>query len=284
MKLGFVGAGRMGRPMISRLVAAGHEVVCLVRSEAAHAAVAAVGAVPVLEPAAAAAGADALLLCLLTDQQVRTVCLDAGMIDLMPSGSLLVVHTTGSPGTVAALAERAAPRGIDVVDAPVASGGPTDVESGHAALHVGADAPGLMKALPILRLYGDPIVHCGGPGSGQQVKLISNAIFAANIGIVAEAVRVAAELGLEEKTVLDAVQQGSGASRALMRVAATGSVSRFAALVGEFIGKDVAVINQVVAELGVDLGVMRPAHGLLEELLPVEYRGPSLGRPQSSPH
>jgi 3-hydroxyisobutyrate dehydrogenase-like beta-hydroxyacid dehydrogenase len=271
MRVGFVGAGRIGRPMIGRLVAAGHEVRVLVRSARSGEAVTALGATPVPDAAAVAEGAAVVAICLLGDGQVREVGLDGGLLEAMAAGSVLVTHTTGSPQTVDDLAGRAGPRGIEVVDAPI-SGSPQDVEEGHVTLFVGASDEGLARVRPLLETYGDPVLHLGPRGSGQRVKLLNNAVFAANIGIIARAVRAGAELGLDERALLQGITQGSGASYALRAMAAGGSVTGFARAVGEFVGKDVAVVNRVMAELGVDLGEMRPAHRLLAELMAPEHR------------
>jgi 3-hydroxyisobutyrate dehydrogenase-like beta-hydroxyacid dehydrogenase len=271
MQLGFIGAGRIGRRMIGRLVAAGHQVRVLDRSEAARVAVEAAGAIAVDELTMVVQDAEAVLLCPYSDAQVRELALDGELLHLMPPGSLLVVHTTGSPLTVAAIVERARPRGVEVVDAPI-SGGPGDVEAGQVTLYAGATEIGLAQARPVLTAYADPIVHVGPPGAGQQMKLINNAVFAANIGIIAEAVRIANRLGLREGSVLTGLRCGSGDSRALAGAEAAGSVAMFAGAVGEFVGKDVAVVNDLVAELGLDLGVLAGPHRVLADLLRPEHR------------
>jgi 3-hydroxyisobutyrate dehydrogenase len=96
----------------------------------------------------------------------------------------------------------------------------------------------------------------GPTGAGQRVKLINNTLFAAQIGLVCEAVRLADRLGIEESALLAALPHGSGASRALASIAAAESVSSFTRAVGDFIGKDIAVIRKTVAELGSDLGIL----------------------------
>jgi 3-hydroxyisobutyrate dehydrogenase-like beta-hydroxyacid dehydrogenase len=108
MRLGFVGAGRMGRPMVHRLVAAGYRVQALGRSFPAREALTTDGARAVPSAGAAGAGADVVLICVYTDEQVRDVCLDSELLAGMPSGSVLVVHTTCSPHTIEAVAARAA--------------------------------------------------------------------------------------------------------------------------------------------------------------------------------
>lgn len=276
MQLGFVGAGRMGRPMVRRLVGAGHGVRVLARSDAARAALETDGATPVASLAAVAEGAEAVLICVHQDEQVRQVALDDGLIDAMPASALLIVHTTGSPQTMDALAER----GIEVIDAPV-SGGPHDIAAGRITLLVGGSDGAVQRARPALRAYGDPILHLGARGNGQRVKLINNALFAANCGVLAAAVDLGAQLGVPEDALLKALPQGSSASFAMSGVARAGSVARFAAAAGEFIGKDVAVVRRVVAELGGDLGALADAHQALAELIPEHAR--ALARTSWSP-
>ncbi|RSN63949.1 NAD(P)-dependent oxidoreductase [Actinomadura sp. WAC 06369] len=255
MRLGFVGAGRMGRPMVGRLVRAGHEVRVLGRTAEARAALAAEGAEPVADAASAGEGAAAVLVCVFDDDQVREVCVGGPLTDRMPRGSVVVLHTTGDPDTAAAVARRAAARGVRVVDAPV-SGGPHDIAAGRLAVFAGGGDDAVARVRPALRCYGDPVLHVGALGAGQRVKLLNNALFAAQIGLLAEAVRLGAAFGVEESVLLEALGHGSASSRALTGVAARGSVARFAAAVGGFLGKDMDVVRRVSAGHGADLGAL----------------------------
>jgi 3-hydroxyisobutyrate dehydrogenase-like beta-hydroxyacid dehydrogenase len=255
VRIGFVGAGRMGGPMISRLVEAGHQVRALGRSDEKRSATAELGADSVGQIDAVCADAETVMLCVFTDDQVRHICLDDRLITAMPSGSTLVLHTTGSPRTAQDIAELAAPHGVEVVDAPV-SGGPHDAAAGALTLFVGGPDDAVAAVHPALRCYGDPILHVGPTGAGQKVKLVNNALFAAHIGLLADAVDLAARLGVTESALLTALPHGSAASRVVEIVAAGGSVASFVATAGEFVGKDVAVVRRVVAELGSDLGAL----------------------------
>lgn len=255
MRLGLVGPGRMGRPMAHRLAEAGHEVRVLGRSAATRTSLAEDGLTAVGEIAEVAAGADAVLVCVYTDDQVREVCLDGGLLAAMPAGSVVIVHTTGSPRTAEAIAERAASHGIDVLDSPL-SGGPHDVAASTVTLYVGGASDTVTRLRPVLDCYGDPVVHAGPLGAGQRVKLVNNALFTAHIGLLSEAVRLGAQLGIDEGTLLTSLPHGSAASRAATFAAAKGSVAAVAASVGEFVGKDVAVVRKVAAELGGDLGAL----------------------------
>ncbi|MFA1546228.1 NAD(P)-dependent oxidoreductase [Actinomadura chokoriensis] len=258
MRLGFVGAGRMGRPMVRRLIEAGHEVRVLGRTAEARRALADEGAHPVAGLADAGAGADAVLVCVFTDEQVRDVCLGDALLAGMPSGSALVVHTTASPRTIEAVAARAARHGVDVIDAPV-SGGPHDVAAGRITLFVGGPDEAVAQVRPALSAYGDPVLHVGPAGGGVRVKLVNNALFAAQIGLFAEAVRLGGRLGVDEAVLLGALTSGSAASRALTGVAARGSVAAFAEAAGGFLGKDVEVVRKAAAEAGCDLGALDAA-------------------------
>lgn len=264
MKVGFIGAGRMGRPMVARLAAAGHDVRVLVRDPADQAKrsdLEQLGATVVNEVADAAAQADAVVLCVFADEQVRAVCLDSALLSAMPSGSTLVVHTTTSPKTIEAVATKAG--AVDVIDAPV-SGGPHDIASGQLTLFVGGADDAVARLQPLLACYGDPVLHVGPRGAGQTVKLVNNALFAGHIGLLAESVRLGERLGVPESTVLGALAHGSATSRVRDIVAARGSVAGFIEVAGEFVGKDVAVVRSIAADLGSDLGALDNALEVLD--------------------
>ncbi|HEY9264460.1 MAG TPA: NAD-binding protein, partial [Mycobacterium sp.] len=146
---------------------------------------------------------------------------------------------------------------VDVVDAPV-SGGPHDIAAGSVTLFVGGSDDAVARVRPVLEAYGDPILHAGPTGAGQLVKLVNNTLFAAQIGLVAEGVRLGSRLGVEEGPLLTALTHGSAQSRVLSMIASAGSADAFISAVGEFISKDVAVVRNTVGELGGDLGDLEP--------------------------
>lgn len=254
MRVGFIGAGRMGAPMVRRLVAAGHEVRTVGRTAEKRAAIAELGAHPVADTVDVGRGADVVIVCVFTDEQVRETCTD-GLLGAMPAGSVLVLHTTGSPHTAESLAAQAAEHRVAVIDAPV-SGGPHDIAAGTVTVFVGGSDDAVLRAAPALASYAQPVLHVGALGAGQRVKLVNNTLFAAHIGLVAEGVRLGGRLGIDEATLLSALIHGSAGSRALSLIAATGSADTFIARVGEFVGKDVAVVRSTAGELGSDLGLL----------------------------
>lgn len=254
-RVGFVGAGRMGAPMVRRLTEAGHDVRVLGRDGEKRSAIQELGAHAVTDLPEVAAGAEVVVVCVFTDDQVRAVCLDGGLLDAMTPGAVLVVHTTGSPRTVEMLAART-PQ-VAVIDAPV-SGGPHDIAAGMITLFVGGSQDALERARPVLTSYADPILHSGGVGAGQWVKLINNTVFAAQLGLLREAASFGARVGVDEAGLIKAIRQGSGASRAAELIGSRGSVQAFIDSVGEFIDKDVAVVRAIAAQSGNDLGALEP--------------------------
>jgi 3-hydroxyisobutyrate dehydrogenase-like beta-hydroxyacid dehydrogenase len=264
-QIGFIGAGRMGAPMVRRLVEAGHEVRALGRSVEKRCAVSELGAQPVTDLTGIGAEADVVVVCVFTDDQVRQVCSESALLSTMQAGASLVIHTTGSPRTAETIAADAESHGIAVVDAPV-SGGPHDIAAGHVTMFVGGSDDAVERVRPVLASYGDPILHVGAIGAGQGVKLVNNTLFAAQIGLLHEAVRLGDRLGIDEPRLLDAIGHGSAASRVASIVGTRGSVDTFIDMVGEFVGKDVAVVRKTAAELGSDLG-------LLDDIINAGFRG-----------
>lgn len=253
-----IGAGRMGMPMVSRLVDAGHRVSALGRRREVSERITAAGARASSEISDVVTGdTDVVLIVVLTDEQVRDVCLAGDLLGRMQASATIVVHTTGSPSTVEAIAKSAAPHGISVIDGAV-SGGPHDIAAGTLTIFAGGDESTVDAVKPVLRAYAEPIMHVGGLGSGQRVKLVNNAMFAAQIGLARAGVELAARLGVDEATLLAALPNASANSRALSGIARYGSVDAFTEGVWEFVGKDIEVVRTVTAELGGDLGDLSP--------------------------
>lgn len=261
-RVGFVGPGRMGAPMVRRLVCAGHEVTVCARAERQRSLVAEAGARPVATATDAAAGSEVVVLCVFSDEQVRQVCLDDGLAAAMAPGAALVVHTTGSPQTVAAVA--AAGPHLAVLDAPV-SGGPHDIEAGAVTVFVGGDGTVVDTVRPVLSAYADPLLHVGALGAGQWVKLINNTMFAAQLGMLRQATAFGRGVGVDEAGLLAALRHGSAACRAVELASTRDTVAEFVDSAAEFLGKDVAVVRQVAAATGSDLGALA---GLLDEVVP----------------
>jgi 3-hydroxyisobutyrate dehydrogenase-like beta-hydroxyacid dehydrogenase len=214
------------------------------------------GATLAADQSVVGADADVVCLCPFTDEQVGEIALGAGgVIPGMKQGSVLVVHTTGSPATARSLAEAMAVQGGSVVDAPV-SGTVNDVTEGHITLLVGGDTDAVAACRPVLDTYAEPVLHVGPLGSGQAMKLVNNALLAANVRLLQEAERVAATFGIEPATIDNALQHTSGGSWVAKAAESAGSAEELATQFGPFLRKDLATVISVAKELGVDLGLL----------------------------
>lgn len=266
-RVGIVGTGEMGRPVIDRLLAAGFTVTAYARRADVRDELAASGVGLADSPAALGATCDVVLVYVFADEQVRTVALDDGLLAAMRPGSVLVVHTTGSPATARALAA-AAPRGVGVLDA-AGSGGPADVAAGRLNLFVGGDAAHLERCRPVFEAYSSAITHFGPVGAGQTVKLLNNLLFGSHIQLALDACRIAADAGIDGAHLARVLHTCSGQSYSLDLVATMGSADALLDAAGRFVHKDVVVARAVAAEIGASLGTFGPVtEPLLERTRP----------------
>jgi 3-hydroxyisobutyrate dehydrogenase-like beta-hydroxyacid dehydrogenase len=260
MNVAFVGAGQMGLPMVQRLAGAGHAVTVYARRAEARAACVEAGAAATGSLADALPGAEAIVVCLYADAQVRELASGpGGFVAEAEPGALVVLHTTGSPATARDLAREGAARGVRVVDAPV-SGSADDIRDGHVTVLLGGEPGDVERARSVVAAYGDPVLALGPLGSAQLVKLMNNALFAAQLQLAGEIERVAGDLGVDIGQAASAIQRSSGASYAMGLVASIGSAATIAELGGHFLRKDVATARAVAGELGIDLGVVGHVH------------------------
>ena len=108
----------------------------------------------------------------------------------------------------------------------------------------------------LLETYADPIIHVGKVGDGQWIKLVNNALFAANVALVSDAERILGDVGLDALAALSAIRHGSGASRALDLIATLGGSERLSELAGRFLDKDVQTVTRSAGRQQVDLGIL----------------------------
>lgn len=224
--IGLLGLGLMGRPVALSLARAGYDVLAWNRrpvqlaptdpSETSSA-----GGVRTSGSVAEAGRTCPMVLSLLPDLPQLEPLLDAepdgSQGGLLGAGSVvrtLVVMSTCSPTGVADLAQRLAPRGIEVADAPV-SGGVSGAEAGTLSIMVGATPPTYAVIEPVLRAAGTLVRRFGEVGSGSLVKACNQLVVAGTITSLAEAVVLAERHGLDRALVLDTLSGGLAGSRVL---------------------------------------------------------------------
>jgi len=211
---GFVGLGKMGQPMVRRLLAAGYTVHVFNRSQPAIDALVKEGAQAANSARDVAAKADVVMTALPTPDSVETVF--AELTEAAKSGQIFIDHSTVSPTTNRACAEALQKKGAAFLDAPV-SGGPAGASGGTLTVMVGGDQATFDKALPVLQAFGKNIKLCGPVGAGQVVKLINQLLVGVHTSAIAEAAVFGARLGADPQVVLDLIGTSFGGSTMMTR-------------------------------------------------------------------
>lgn len=214
MRVGFVGVGRMGRSMATNLVRAGYEVRVYDRHAPAMEAMAAVGALPT-ELSKLVEKSEVILLSLPNPAIVEEVVLGPkGVFAAARAGQLLIDLSSSTPQSEQKIAAQGRGFGVDFLDAPV-SGGVAGAAAGTLTIMIGGPERVVARAKPILEVLGKKIVHVGPVGSGQAVKLVNQLLFGVNMVALAEGLKLAEALGLDQSIVYEVVSAGAGNSYAL---------------------------------------------------------------------
>jgi 3-hydroxyisobutyrate dehydrogenase-like beta-hydroxyacid dehydrogenase len=210
----FIGLGKMGTPMASRLLQAGHRLSVYNRSRPAAEALARLGARPAASAVEAAADAEFVLSALPTTDSVEEVYgqLAAGA----RRGQIYADHSTVSLSLNRRCAELLARRGAQFLDAPV-SGGPAGAQAGTLTVMAGGDQAAFDLALPVFQAFGKNIRLCGGVGAGQAVKLVNQLLVGVHTAAISEAAVLGAKLGADPKLLLEVIGTSFGGSTMMTR-------------------------------------------------------------------
>ncbi|MGN5236862.1 NAD(P)-dependent oxidoreductase [Rhodococcus sp. SJ-3] len=256
MIIGFVGTGQMGEPMVMRLLAAGHRVRVFVRRDEIADRLREQGAVVVASLADLGRDCDIVICCTFSDTQLAEVALGPGGIaEHMQPGSVFVSHTTGRVDTLMRISESGPTRDVAVVDAPV-SGTAAEIAEGQLTILLGGSAEAVDRVAPVLACYGENLVRTGKSGSALTIKIVNNLLFAANLQLVAEAVRLGAVMEIEPDVLQRALTYCSGSSQAAERAVSAGGVEAFGQIAMPFLRKDVSVCLESAGARGADLGLL----------------------------
>ena len=240
-RIGFVGLGSQGGPMARRVVDAGLPVTLWARRPASIEPFAETSASVAATPAELGAASDILCICVVDDAGVDQVLRGPdGALSTLADGSVVVVHSTVHPTTVIRLQEDFP--SVHVLDAPVSGGGHKAAE-GSLLVMAGGPTDILERCRPVLETYGDPVLHIGPLGAGQEVKLLNNTVFAAQLALAAEVFELAADRCLDQAAVAAILASGSGRSYAAEVVAGGGyTLDGLAAFAGDLLAKDVGIL------------------------------------------
>lgn len=217
-RVGFIGLGIMGRPMVANLIAAGYAPTVWNRSQAGVDACVALGATAAATPRAVAEVSDVLITIVTDSRDVEEVLIEGPGEDAeqaaiagLGAGAVVIDMSTISPVVTREIAERLSARGVQMLDAPV-SGGDTGAKAGTLSIMVGGDAAALERCRPILEAMGKTITHCGPSGAGQTVKLCNQVAIAGALLGVCEALALAQKSGADAERMLEAISAGAAGS------------------------------------------------------------------------
>jgi 3-hydroxyisobutyrate dehydrogenase-like beta-hydroxyacid dehydrogenase len=211
--IGFVGVGRMGGHMASRLLDAGYALCIFDTNSDVVTPLAARGATVATSAQDVASKARIVLVSLPTPPIVQAVALGTGGISSGSAVKVMVDLSTSGPGVATIVAKGLAEKGIVSVDSPV-SGGMKGAKEGTLAVMVSCPKATYPEVEPILKNFGKLFFTGEKPGLAQVAKLANNLLAAAAIVVSSEAMAMGVKAGLDPQVLLDIINAGSGRNSA----------------------------------------------------------------------
>ena len=246
MKAGFIGLGRMGRPMTENLLKKGFEVTIHNRSRGVVDELATQGARPASSPREVAEAAEVVMAALPTVETVEDVFLGPdGLISHAREGQILIDHSTVGPETTRRCYEAARAKGVGFLDAPM-SGGPAGATGATLTFMIGGETQTFEQARPVFEALGKNIHHVGPSGAGTVVKLVNQLLVAIHTSAASEALAFAVKAGANPQAVLDVIGSSFGGSAMLNRIVPLMIQRKF---------DPATSVNLILKDLGLIMGV-----------------------------
>lgn len=262
VRIGFIGTGLIGAPMVERLLECGRDVTVWNRSAEKCAPLVAAGARRAASAAALARDTDIVCLCLTDTVAVRDVVFGSGrLVDALRDDSLVVDLSSIAPDATREMArELEAACGASWLDAPV-SGGVPAARAGRLIVFAGGDADDVRRAAPVFSALAQRVTHMGGHGAGQLAKSCNQQIVACNLMVIAEMLAFAERVGVDATRLPAALAGGFADSLPLQifgpRMASGIDTPRLGA-VGTF-RKDIAQVVRLAHDVGATAPVTEAA-------------------------
>ncbi len=214
-KIGFIGLGIMGKPMVRNLRKAGHELVVFDIFTKSVDEMVGDGIERGSTARDVAARTDLVITMLPDGPEVEQAVLGpGGVLEGARAGSILVDMSSISPLVSQKVAAACKEKSVVFLDAPVSGGEPKAID-GTLAIMVGGDTEAFSKVEPILKLMGSSVVLTGGVGAGNVTKLANQIMVACNIAAMSEALVLADRCGVNAEVVFNAVKGGLAGSTVL---------------------------------------------------------------------
>jgi 3-hydroxyisobutyrate dehydrogenase len=255
-RLGLVGLGIMGAPIGRRLRHQGYELTVWNLEPEYFDRVRDSGATWAESPAEVWKACDIVLVCVLGDDAIESVCFgDAGFATAGEGAKLLIDLSTTSPEATLKLAAQLKKKaGAEWIDAPI-SGGPKPAGEGELTVMAGGDKTAFEKAEPLLRELGQNVTHMGELGSGQKTKILNQAIVGANYILMAEVLATCRAAGIDPELLPVCLKGGLADSAILQRIYTQMTAEDFdppRSYVRQ-VNKDLQAVTHFVEDLGLDL-------------------------------
>ena len=212
IKVGFIGLGRIGKPMAINILKAGFDLTVYdLRAEPMRELVQH-GAKAAYSPKALAEGADLVEIVVVDDTQVEEVSLgERGLVAGARADSIIAIHSTVRPGTVKRLAEIGKQKPVQVIDAPI-SGGEAGAREKTLCYMVGGDTGVLERCREVFSTSASEIFHMGALGSGAVAKMIVQVATCIHMMAAHEAELLAERSGLDFAALQKVLHASSGQS------------------------------------------------------------------------
>ncbi len=211
--VGFIGLDELGLPIAVAIAEAGYPLHVWARRPGSPDALSSVAYVCHDNVKDLAASCDIVALCVSTDEDVmQTVA--GGLLDGLRHGSVVVNHTTGTPGNAILLTETCARSGVDVLDAPVTGGQPA-AEARALTTMVGGLRSVAERCEPLFCSFSEHVVYMGDAGAGQTAKVFSDALLMMNQANIADIMELSASFGMDPSKLANILKLSSASSSAL---------------------------------------------------------------------
>lgn len=255
--VGFIGLGNMGGPVAGHIQRAGFPMVVFDLREEAARPFRERGAEVVDSAAELARRSDVILTALpMPDDVERVVCGAKGILEGVRPRSIYVDISTSPPSLIRRLDPLFRAKGAFVLDAPVASGQPGAARGIHEVM-VGGDREIFARVEPVLRAFGDQILHAGPLGSGSICKLVHQMVNSTISQAIAEGLTLGVKAGVETKALWECVRRGMVGRMHVLHVQVPQTVFRNNFDTDTFplklLRKDVGLASALGRELGVPL-------------------------------
>lgn len=215
-RIGFIGLGIMGRPMAGHILKAGFPLIVYNRTKSKTAEIADAGAAVAQSPAEVARASDIIITIVSDTPDFEQVAFGpGGIMEGLSAGKIVIDMSTISPDATRGFAKRIAEAGASMLDAPV-SGGDIGAINAKLTIMVGGEKAAFERCMPLFETMGTKITHMGVSGAGQATKMVNQAMIAAAITGVAEALVLASKEGLNLNDVVEVVSGGSANSAQLI--------------------------------------------------------------------